>query len=114
MKQLQIQTGLRDPGSTAARTGSSIAATSGLAAGNAGSQPLARQITRFGDLVDVRNRGAVQIRRFAGNQLQDQQAPAVVRVWHAEQCRELSTNEARAFAAQLIAAAALAESQNGR
>lgn len=71
-----------------------------------------RLITRFGELVDVRNRGAVRIGRFAGSRSALENAPAVVRVWHAESCREMSSHEARAFAGQLLAAAALAESQN--
>lgn len=73
-----------------------------------------RLITRFGDMVDVRNRGAVRIGRFAGTAAAPEHAPAVVRLWYAEQCKEMSAHEARAFAAQLLAAAALADSQNGR
>lgn len=72
----------------------------------------ARLITRFGEMVDVRNRGAVRIGRFAGSAVSPQHAPAVVRLWHAEQCKEITAHEARAFAAQLLAAAALADSQN--
>lgn len=72
-----------------------------------------RLITRFGEMVDVRNRGAVRIGRFAGTGASTQHAPAVVRLWHAEQCKEITAHEARAFAAQLLAAAALADSQNG-
>ena len=73
----------------------------------------ARLITRFGEMVDVRNRGAVRINRFAGSAVLPQHAPAVVRLWHAEQCKEITAHEARAFAAQLLAAAALVDSQNG-
>ena len=40
-------------------------------------------------------------------------APAVVRLWVDDQCHELSAHEARAMAAQLLAAAALADKQNG-
>ena len=71
-----------------------------------------RLITRFGEMVDVRNRGAVRISRLAGSTMAPQHAPAVVRLWHAEQCKEMTAHEARAFAAQLLAAAALADSQN--
>ncbi len=71
-----------------------------------------RLITRFGEMVDVRNRGMVRIGRFAGTTVSPQHAPAVVRLWYAEQCKEMSAHEARAFAAQLLAAAALADSQN--
>lgn len=69
-------------------------------------------VTRFGDRVDVRNKDTVRISRFANGESRVQNAPAVVRVWHDEKCRELTSHEARAFAAQLLAAAALAESQN--
>ena len=71
-----------------------------------------RLITRFGEMVDVRNRGGVRIGRFAGTAVSPQHAPAVVRLWHAEQCKEMTAHEARAFAGQLLAAAALADSQN--
>ncbi len=93
---------LRDPSVAAP------ARSRNLAAGPLG-VPL---VTRFGDMVDVRNRGGVRIGRFAGSQPQARGTPAVVRVWHAEQCKELSVQEARAFAAQLFAAAALVETQN--
>lgn len=63
-------------------------------------------ITRFGEAVDVRNRGTLRAAKSAI-------APAVVRLWHDEQCREMSSHEARALAAQLIAAANLADVQNG-
>lgn len=71
-----------------------------------------RLITRFGDMVDVRNRGTLRIGRFAGTAASLQHAPAVVRLWHAEHCKEMSAHEAREFAGQLLAAAALADSQN--
>jgi hypothetical protein len=69
-------------------------------------------ITRFGESVDVRNRGTLRMSRFAGSQTQSQAAPAVVRLWIAEQCHEFSAHQARGMAAQLLAAAALADSQN--
>jgi hypothetical protein len=69
-------------------------------------------ITRFGNSVDVRNRGVLRISRFAGSQMQAQPAPAVVRLWTAEQCHEFSAHQARGIAAQLLAAADLADSQN--
>jgi hypothetical protein len=69
-------------------------------------------ITRFGNSVDVRNRGALRISRFAGSQMQAQPSPAVVRLWTAEQCHEFSAHQARGIAAQLLAAADLADSQN--
>jgi hypothetical protein len=69
-------------------------------------------ITRFGNSVDVRNRGALRMSRFAGSQMQAQPAPAVVRLWTAEQCHEFSAHQARGIAAQLLAAADLADSQN--
>jgi hypothetical protein len=68
--------------------------------------------TRFGDEVDVRNRGTLRMSRFAGTQALTQDAPAVVRLWNDEQCHELSAHKARALAAQLLAAAALADTQN--
>lgn len=71
-------------------------------------------VTRFGDAVDVRNRGALRIRRFAGGQMRaSDEAPAVIRLWMEQQCHELSAHEARALAEQLLAAAALADQQNG-
>jgi hypothetical protein len=69
-------------------------------------------VTRFGNSVDVRNRGTLRIGRFAGSQTQVQPAPAVVRWWAAEQCHEFSAHQARGIAAQLLAAADLADSQN--
>lgn len=83
------------------------------ASGHCASAINRRLVTRFGDMVDVRNRGAVRINRFAGSIAAQESAPAVVRIWHAEQCREMTAHQARAFAAQLMEAAALAESQNG-
>lgn len=68
--------------------------------------------TRFGELVDVRNRGALRVGRFAGSQALAQDAPAVVRLWAGDQCREMSTEQARALASQLLTAASLAELQN--
>ena len=69
-------------------------------------------VTRFGDAIDVRNRGALKMGRFAGSQAAVQDAPAVVRLWTDQQCRELSAHQARALAAQLVAAALLADTQN--
>ncbi len=63
-------------------------------------------ITRFGEAVDVRNRGTL---RAAKSSVE----PAVVRLWHDDQCREMRSHEARALAAQLIAAANVADAQNG-
>jgi hypothetical protein len=71
-------------------------------------------VTRFGDAVDVRNRGALRMSRFAGSQMRTtQDSPAVVRLWMDQQCHELSAHEARALAEQLLGAAALADQQNG-
>jgi hypothetical protein len=69
-------------------------------------------LTRFGDSVDVRRRGALRLSRFAGTQPRTENLPAVVRIWLADQCKELTPNQARALAEQLQAAAALADSQN--
>lgn len=69
-------------------------------------------LTRFGDAVDVRRRGALRLSRFAGTQPRTEELPAVVRIWMADQCRELTTHQARALAEQLLAAATLADSQN--
>jgi hypothetical protein len=69
-------------------------------------------LTRFGDAVDVRRRGALRLSRFAGTQPRTEDLPAVVRIWMADQCKELTTHQARALAEQLLAAAALADSQN--
>jgi hypothetical protein len=63
-------------------------------------------ITRFGEAVDVRNRGTLRAAKSAVE-------PAVVRLWHDDQCREMNSHDARALAAQLIAAANLADAQNG-
>ena len=62
-------------------------------------------VTRFGDAVDVRNRGTLRAAKSAAE-------PAVVRLWNDDQCREMSSHDARALAAQLIAAANLADAQN--
>lgn len=70
-------------------------------------------LTRFGDAVDVRRRGALRMGRFAGTQSRTQVAPAVVRIWTEDQCRELSAHQARALAAQLLDAAILVDAQNG-
>jgi hypothetical protein len=70
-------------------------------------------VTRFGDVVDVRNRGALRMSRLAGSQSHAQDTPAVVRLWTDQQCHELSAHKARALAAQLLAAATLADKQNG-
>ena len=69
-------------------------------------------VTRFGETIDVRNRGALRMSRFAGSNIEPKDAPAVVRLWTADQCRELTSHQARAIAAQLLAAATLADSQN--
>jgi hypothetical protein len=79
------------------------------ATGNENHEPI---LTRFGDAVDVRRRGALRISRFAGTQPRTEEVPAVVRIWLADQCKELTTHQARALAEQLLAAATLAESQN--
>lgn len=72
-------------------------------------------LTQFGDVVDVRKRGALRIMRMAGTQQgRELDTPAVVRVWHEEQCRELTAGQARALANQLLAAADLVDSQNQR
>jgi hypothetical protein len=68
--------------------------------------------TRFGDLVDVRHRGALRLARLVGIQPPQVDAPAVVRLWNGDTCKELSVAEARALAAQLVDAAAYAELQN--
>lgn len=68
--------------------------------------------TRFGDMVDVRNRGALRLAKMVGIQIPDKEAPAVVRLWQGDHCRELSINEARALAEQLLDAACFAEQQN--
>lgn len=69
-------------------------------------------LTRFGDAVDVRRRGALRLSRFAGTQPRTEEVPAVVRVWLANQCKELTSHQARSLAEQLLAAATLADSQN--
>lgn len=70
--------------------------------------------TRFGELVDVRNRGALRLARMVGIQIPGEDAPAVVRLWNGDSCRELSITEARALAEQLLGAANFAEFQNSR
>jgi len=71
-------------------------------------------MTRFGAAVDVRHRGVLRIPRFAGGQRDaGEAAPAVVRLWANQQCQEMTVREARELAGQLIAAATLAEQQNG-
>ena len=67
---------------------------------------------RFGDTVDVRNRGALRVMRLVGIQAPGRDTPAVVRLWHGDNCRELSVHDARSLAAQLLEAAACAEQQN--
>jgi hypothetical protein len=69
-------------------------------------------LTRFGDTVDVRRRGALRLSRFAGTQPRTSDIPAVVRIWIGDQCKELTSNQARALAEQLLAGASLADSQN--
>jgi hypothetical protein len=68
--------------------------------------------TRFGDMVDVRNRGALRLARLVGIQVPGKEAPAVVRLWNGDTCRELSIAEARTLAEQLLDAACFAEQQN--
>ena len=63
-------------------------------------------------MVDVRNRGALRLARMVGIQIPGKEAPAVVRLWHGDSCRELSIAEARALAEQLLDAALFAEQQN--
>ena len=70
--------------------------------------------TRFGDMVDVRNRGALRLARMVGIQIPGKEAPAVVRLWSGDNCRELSIDEARSLAEQLLDAARFAEQQNAR
>jgi hypothetical protein len=69
-------------------------------------------VTRFGERIDVRNRGTLKVGRFAGSHAEAQHAPAVVRIWTDDQCCELTSHQARALAAQLLAAANLADAQN--
>lgn len=86
--------------------------TSNLRLASSIDEPRKPLVTRFGNSVDVRNRGALRMSRFAGSQMQAQPAPAVVRLWTAEQCHEFSAHQARGIAVQLLAAADLADSQN--
>ena len=67
---------------------------------------------RFGPVIDVRNRGALRFSPRSDRQGPSQDQPAVVRMWYGEQCRELSSHDARAMAAQLNEAAEYAERQN--
>jgi hypothetical protein len=79
------------------------------------SSPAIRRVpisTQFGNIVDVRNRGALRVSRFAGNRAAHEYAPAVVRMWSGDTCRELTIDQARALAAQLLEAARYAELQN--
>jgi hypothetical protein len=69
--------------------------------------------TRFGPMIDVRNRGALRLAARSGQGTEAREDPAIVRIWSGERCRELSISEARALAAQLIDAAAHAERENG-
>lgn len=69
-------------------------------------------ITRFGDVIDVRNRGTLKVMRITGSQAVTQDAPAVVRLWTNQQFRELTAHQARALAAQLLEAASFTELQN--
>ncbi len=69
-------------------------------------------VQRFGTQIDVRNRGALRLGPSMRSAASTREQPAVVRMWHGEQCRELSAHEARALAAQLSAAALYAEQQN--
>ena len=71
-------------------------------------------LTQFGEMVDVRKRGALRIMRLAGATERNLDTPAVVRLWHEEHCRELSSQDARRLANQLLAAADLADNQNRR
>lgn len=68
--------------------------------------------TRFGELVDVRNRGALRLAKMVGIQIPGKEAPAVVRLWNGDSCRELTIAEARTLAEQLLDAASFAEQQN--
>lgn len=69
-------------------------------------------LTQFGEQVDVRKRGALRMSRLAGGHEHSVETPAVVRLWHEDQCRELSAHQARALASQLLLAADLVDSQN--
>ena len=71
-----------------------------------------RVARRFGPSVDVRNRGVLKAHARPILKANRNYQLAVVRIWQGDDCRELSVTEARAFAAQLIAAAAYAENQN--
>jgi hypothetical protein len=68
--------------------------------------------TPFGATIDVRNRGALRVSRLVGLQAPGADAPAVVRIWNDDKCRELSAAEARALAGELLEAAQCADMQN--
>lgn len=68
--------------------------------------------TRFGPSIDVRHRGVLKPLPHSRVAVAASQQLAVVRLWNGDCCRELSVLDARAFAAELIAAAAYAEQQN--
>lgn len=68
-------------------------------------------VTRFSEQVDVRHRGVLRTSASI-SQINAGPAPAVVRLWRDSTCDEMSAREARALAAQLMEAAALAERQN--
>lgn len=70
-----------------------------------------RVATRFGPLVDVRNRGVLKAPRRVFQTINNPHC-AVVRVWQGDCCREMTAAEARSLAAQLMAAANHAENQN--
>ncbi|GAA4021323.1 hypothetical protein GCM10022212_17780 [Actimicrobium antarcticum] len=65
-------------------------------------------------MIDVRNRGALRLSPCSARRQPVSEQPAVVRIWHGEQCRELSVHDARSLAAQLNDAAAFADLQNNR
>lgn len=69
-------------------------------------------VTHFGPDVDVRHRGVLRMPRHHMGDIPDTPAPAVVRLWQEVAFREFDAAQARALAAQLLAAAALAERQN--
>ncbi len=71
-------------------------------------------LTHFGEMVDVRKRGALRTMRLAGTPERNLDTPAVVRLWHEEHCRELSSQQARRLANHLLAAADLVDRQNQR
>lgn len=95
------------PGSPA-KTNSLSSAT--VSSAFAAVQP-SRVATRFGPAIDVRNRGVFKVLTNTLHATANQHL-AVVRIWSGDSCREMSSDDARIFASQLIAAAAYAESQN--